>query len=327
MSAAAPSPMPFQKYMLSQNEAGPPKEIDAYVQLNTVPEHNSPALEGLAKAMGREVVCPGPQYPPAIWEALDKAAEPPASSLLDRSDPAVNDEQAAVLSWLGTHPTRSVVYVSLGSGFFPHLRPELVTYLIDSTLSSGLHVLVANPASLSVPAVFTPYADDHRVLVSRWAPQWRVLHDPAVAFFVTHAGANSTVEAMMAGVPIVAMPLLADQPVLALQCESSPSSREDKANAAVCSEYRAGIELLQNKTMRRDASWPADKPFVLRRGVEVVGTEKAIKAEMIDVCQRMMGPEGERARENMVKLRGEALRSRESGLSRAQTQRLLEMIR
>jgi hypothetical protein len=67
-------------------------------------------------------------------------------------------------------------------------------------------------------------------LITKVAPQWRVLEHPATGFFVvshqrwfskfdignnaerqSHCGSNSTAEAIMHEVPMIAMPLIADQ--------------------------------------------------------------------------------------------------------------------
>ena len=50
-------------------------------------------------------------------------------------------------------------------------------------------------------------------VVVEWCDQQRVLAHPSVGCFVTHCGWNSTLEAVVCGVPMVAVPSWSDQPV------------------------------------------------------------------------------------------------------------------
>ncbi|PAV76117.1 hypothetical protein WR25_14240, partial [Diploscapter pachys] len=53
----------------------------------------------------------------------------------------------------------------------------------------------------------------HRI---KWLPQIDLLNDERVVGFVTHAGLNSILEASFAGIPMIAIPIFADQPYNAL---------------------------------------------------------------------------------------------------------------
>ncbi|GLT54697.1 hypothetical protein SLA2020_278760 [Shorea laevis] len=52
-----------------------------------------------------------------------------------------------------------------------------------------------------------------RGLLVDWAPQEEVLAHKAVGGFLTHNGWNSTLEGIVAGVPMISWPTIADQPI------------------------------------------------------------------------------------------------------------------
>ncbi|KAF2290932.1 hypothetical protein GH714_016875 [Hevea brasiliensis] len=62
-----------------------------------------------------------------------------------------------------------------------------------------------------LPEGFLNRVKDRAMVVKSWAPQVAVLNHDSVGGFVTHCGWNSVLEAVVAGVPMVAWPLHAEQ--------------------------------------------------------------------------------------------------------------------
>ncbi|GJJ16199.1 hypothetical protein Clacol_010495 [Clathrus columnatus] len=117
-------------------------------------------------------------------------------------------------------------------------------------------------------------------IVSTWAPQHVILGHPVTGWFMTHCGNNSVTESVSHGVPMIAWPLSADQPV----------------NAAYTSSIlNIAYELFETRI--RSGLRP------LYRGIEPQGTLEAIETEIRNVLQQAWGCDGARKRENILKLK------------------------
>ncbi|TYH77467.1 hypothetical protein ES332_D04G157100v1 [Gossypium tomentosum] len=125
-------------------------------------------------------------------------------------------EEKGCLTWLDSHPSKSVVFVSFGS---------VVTFTLDQMLEFW-HGLVnsGKPFLWVIRSNAIIGEDDPRKILEdlkdntkgkrsivSWAPQEEVLANPAVGAFLTHIGWNSTFESIYAGVPMICWPLFVDQ--------------------------------------------------------------------------------------------------------------------
>ncbi|PPD99444.1 hypothetical protein GOBAR_DD03520 [Gossypium barbadense] len=125
-------------------------------------------------------------------------------------------EEKGCLTWLDSHPSKSVVFVSFGS---------VVTFTLDQMLEFW-HGLVnsGKPFLWVIRSNAIIGEDDPRKILEdlkdntkgkgsivSWAPQEEVLAHPAVGAFLTHSGWNSTLESIYAGVPMICWPLFVDQ--------------------------------------------------------------------------------------------------------------------
>ncbi|MFV0128707.1 macrolide family glycosyltransferase [Streptomyces sp. HMX112] len=114
--------------------------------------------------------------------------------------------------WSRPGSGREVLYVSLGSQFTR--RPAFYRACVDAFADSDWHVVMSVGSGVD-RAELGPLPDHFEVHAS--VPQLEVL--AAASVFVTHGGMGSTMEALAHGVPLVAVPQMAEQRVNAGQIE------------------------------------------------------------------------------------------------------------
>jgi zeaxanthin glucosyltransferase len=130
--------------------------------------------------------------------------EAPGVQLVGASIPpgARGDEEE--FPWERLHPERPLVYLSFGSQIYH--QPEIFRLVIEATSGLGVQLLiVANALHGSSLLGDLP----SHVLTCRYAPQLAIL--ARARAFVTHGGANSIMEAMHFGVPVLISPVCNDQ--------------------------------------------------------------------------------------------------------------------
>ncbi|XP_051113181.1 UDP-glycosyltransferase 87A2-like [Andrographis paniculata] len=108
--------------------------------------------------------------------------------------------------WLDSQPRSSVLYLSLGS--YVSVSSAQMDEIADGLRESGVRFLWV--AREDATRLQERCGDAGKIV--QWCEQLRVLCHTAIGGFWTHCGWNSTVEAMYAGVPMIAFPLSADQP-------------------------------------------------------------------------------------------------------------------
>ncbi|XP_030526029.1 UDP-glycosyltransferase 88F3-like isoform X2 [Rhodamnia argentea] len=126
--------------------------------------------------------------------------------------------QQDCLSWLEKQPRKSVVFLCFGSrGTLSAAQIKEVAVGLEKSGHRFLWV-VKNPSGNGdmdlealMPEGFLERTKERGMVVRSWAPQVAVLRKEAVGGFVTHCGWNSVLEAVAAGVALVAWPLYAEQ--------------------------------------------------------------------------------------------------------------------
>ncbi|CAM0954448.1 unnamed protein product [Alopecurus aequalis] len=126
------------------------------------------------------------------------------------------------LAWLDAQPLRSVVFLCFGSkGAFSAKQLKEIARGLESSGQRFLWAVRSPPEEQSefpepdlewlLPAGFLERTRGRGMVVKNWVPQAEVVRHEAVGAFVTHCGWNSTLEAIMSGLPMICWPLYAEQ--------------------------------------------------------------------------------------------------------------------
>ncbi|KAL7154222.1 hypothetical protein ABFS83_04G221400 [Erythranthe nasuta] len=133
-------------------------------------------------------------------------------NILNNNNQTPNDETNnnvnSYLEWLNDQPPRSVLYVSLGS--FLTVSSAQLDEIASGLCGSGVRFLwVARRETQRLQEICG--GGGEKGVVVEWCDQLRVLSHPSVGGFWSHCGWSSTKEAVMAGVAVLASPIIMDQ--------------------------------------------------------------------------------------------------------------------
>ncbi|TVU03531.1 hypothetical protein EJB05_50927, partial [Eragrostis curvula] len=117
------------------------------------------------------------------------------------------------IEWLNIQSERSVVYLSFGSLLtYTKRQVEEISYGLQECGRPYLWVVRKEGCAEEVD-LFLRELEESNGMVVEWCDQLQVLSHPSIGCFVTHCGWNSTIEAIVAGVPMIAVPSWSDQPL------------------------------------------------------------------------------------------------------------------
>lgn len=142
----------------------------------------------------------------ATRELVGDGPLPPRTILAGPSIVPRAHRDAAGFDWRLLDPDRPLAYVSFGTVVAPAER--LLRNIAAALVEHGMQVILRTGD--------LPYEPDHpraNVFVVEHAPQLEALE--AASLFVTHGGANSVMESLYAGVPMLVVPHMFEQPVQA----------------------------------------------------------------------------------------------------------------
>jgi MGT family glycosyltransferase len=154
---------------------------------------------------------------------------------------------ARLPAWVERLPSRPTVLASLGTVF--NKTPGVLAAIVAALSEVEANVIVAIGRDVD-PAWFGPQPD--HVRLEPYLPQPLVLEHCDV--FVTHGGFNSVKEALSAGVPMVVVPISADQPYSAKRCADLGVARViDPARRSPEAIGKAVRQVLADPGYRRNA--------------------------------------------------------------------------
>ncbi|CAK9149149.1 unnamed protein product [Ilex paraguariensis] len=114
------------------------------------------------------------------------------------------------LQWLDSKQERSVIYVSFGS--IAALQKTQKEELFHGLIEAGRPFLwvIRDPQGEEVKNMMAEKVSEQGLIVP-WCSQMELLCHRSIGCFVTHCGWNSTVESLVAGVPVVGWPQFSEQ--------------------------------------------------------------------------------------------------------------------
>ncbi|KZT56228.1 glycosyltransferase family 1 protein [Calocera cornea HHB12733] len=214
----------------------------------------------------------------------------------DSGDAPVDPAIAFLDKALAEHGPNSALYISFGSVFFP---PEAHAKILFETLLTLEKTMpfVMTLSRGSLPEELTAaLAATGRGIVVPWAPQQAMLSHPGLGWMLTHCGGGGTFESLASGVPVIGWPFMGDQPQHALW---------------VSQVLDTGFDLVQVRTGVPGV--PAMRGDLSQGGTQILGTEAAVREELVSVLAAAQGKDGARKRENARRVREMILKAVRKG--------------
>ncbi|CAN1259656.1 Scopoletin glucosyltransferase [Linum perenne] len=275
-------PMMGREYGPPRSGMGPPRpggpphwfqDMEGFSQYlyNTCDDLESPFIEYLNRVFEKPVRAVGPLLPAKYWKSSGSLFRD--QQVRVERESSVKEEE--VIKWLDSKPTGSVLYISFGSEVGP--TPEEYSQLSNALEASNQPFIWAiqlkptnRPNHHDDDNDFYPHGLDKRVndrglIIHGWAPQLLILTHRSTAAFLSHCGWNSTVEAIMRGVPILAWPIRGDQ----------------YHNAKlVVKHWRAGTMVSQDMSKMVDED-------EIREGIEAIMRDEEVKRNALGICAKL----------------------------------------
>jgi UDP:flavonoid glycosyltransferase YjiC (YdhE family) len=159
---------------------------------------------------------------------------PPPTAHLLRPVPFSSSGNETLPEWIGNLPERPTVYATLGTAFNTR-TPGLFEAILEGLRDEPIELILTVGRDRD-PAEFGPQPTN--IHIERYIPQDLLLaHCDLV---ITHAGFSTVAAALSHGLPIVSIPIDADQPINAQRCVRlgvAENDRPSRSNPAIHPQY------------------------------------------------------------------------------------------
>jgi MGT family glycosyltransferase len=158
---------------------------------------------------------------------------------------------------------RPLIYATLGT--LMDQRRDLYRVIADACGCSDWQAILSLGGTRLMPADLGPLPAN--VLCVHYAPQLELL--PYASLTLTHGGLNTVVEALAAGVPVLAMPINNDQPGIAARLRAAGAGQVLPARRATACRLRNTIETMLGDPGCRAAAARFREPLLRSPGLDV----------------------------------------------------------
>lgn len=179
------------------------------ILVNTFEELESMYVRGYEKVV-RKIWCIGPLslHDKLILDRFGRE---------DNHNKTSTDETELCLNFLSSKKPCSVVYACFGS--LSRIRASQLKELalgLEASSHPFIWVIGKNDCCEEIEKWLEEESFEERnrgrgIIVRGWAPQVEILSHPSTGGFLSHCGWNSALEAVSAGVPMIAWPMIAEQ--------------------------------------------------------------------------------------------------------------------
>lgn len=159
------------------------------------------------------------------------------------------------------------ILFSLGSNLKgDHINPEIITTIFKVLSNLKQNVIWKWDDLKNTPG------KSANILYKNWLPQDDILAHPNIKLFITHAGKGGVAEAQYHAVPMLALPVFADQPGNAAKVANSGYGLQLDLLTLDADEFKAAVkELLNNpiyaEKLQKFAKLYRDRPLTARDSV------------------------------------------------------------